>query len=126
MKYSTAAKHPEGLSEKEIRAQRLLEKPAGRKYKKQRRRQLASADIERILLACDKGIQTQAEVARHFRVTSHLVSRLVVESEKQPEKLRELKQREKDNQRAQNVVEHVATTLLERSIPIEKAAMVQK
>ena len=54
------------------------------------------------------------------------MNRLVVESEKQPEKLRELKQREKDDQRAQNVVEQVATTLLERSIPIEKAAMVQK
>ena len=66
MKYSTAAKHPGGLSEKEIRAQQLLEKPAGSKYKKKRRRQLASAVIERILLACDKGDQTQAEVAKAF------------------------------------------------------------
>ncbi len=99
-KYSTAAKHPDGLSEKVIRAQQLLEKPAGKKYKKIRRRQLASADVEAILLACNKGDQTQAEVARAFRVTPYLVNRLLMESRKQPEKLRTLKQREKDDQRA--------------------------
>ncbi len=58
LEYSTAAKHPNGLSEKEIRAQLLLEKPAGRKYKKKHRRQLASADIEKILEAYSEGDQT--------------------------------------------------------------------
>ena len=33
---------------------------------------------------------------------------------------------EKDNQHTYNAVEQVATSLLERSIPIEKAAKVQK
>ncbi len=37
LKYSTAAKHPNGLSEKEIRIQKQLEKPVGRKYKKKGR-----------------------------------------------------------------------------------------
>jgi len=39
----------------------------------------------------NKGDQTQIEIARQFRVTPDLVSRLVMESKKQPEKLRELK-----------------------------------
>ena len=38
LKHSTAAKHPNGLSEKEIRTQKQLEKPVGSKYKKRRRR----------------------------------------------------------------------------------------
>ena len=69
----------------------MLEKPAKRKYKKRPRCQLASADIEEIVQAYDKGDQTQADVARQFRVTPRLVSRLFTEAEKKPEKLRELK-----------------------------------
>ena len=58
LKYSTAAKHPNGLSEKEIRIQKQLEKPVGRKYKKKGRWQLSSADIEKILEAYSEGDQT--------------------------------------------------------------------
>jgi hypothetical protein len=37
----------------------------------------------------------QQEIARRFRVTPHLVSNLVRDSKKKPEKLREVKAREK-------------------------------
>ena len=100
MKYSTAAHNPEGLQEKEIRARYLQEKPAGRKYKHRRRCQLSSGDVEEIVAACDEGSLTQAEVAKKFKVKAALVSKLVTEARKQPEKLRILKQKEKELERA--------------------------
>ena len=100
MKYSTAAHNPEGLQEKEIRARYLQEKPAGRKYKHRRRCQLSSGDVEEIVAACDEGSLTQAEVAKKYKVKEILVSKLVTEARKQPEKLRILKQKEKELERA--------------------------
>ena len=124
MRYSTAAHNPEGLQEKEIRARHMQEKPASRKYKHRRRCQLSSEEIEEIVAACDEGSLTQAEVAKKFKVKAALVHQLVKEAEKKPEKLRNLKQREKDDSHANRAVEQVAAGLLERSIPIDKAAKV--
>ena len=75
--------------------------------------------------ACDKGDQTQVEVARQYRIAPRLLNRLVAEAKKQPEKMRELKQLEKDRSRDYEVVEEVVADLLERSIPIDKAAKVK-
>ena len=96
MKYSTAAHNPEGLQEKEIRARYLQEKPAGRKYKHRRRCQLSSGDVEEIVAACDEGSLTQAEIAKKYKVKEILVSKLVTEARK----LRMLKQKEKELERA--------------------------
>ena len=74
--------------------------------------------------AGDEGSLTQTEMAKKFRVKVDLVHQLVKEAEKKPEKLRNLKQREKDVQYVNQAVEQVAAGLLERSIPIEKAAKV--
>ena len=54
-----------------------------------------------------------------------LVSNLVTEARKRPEKLRALKQREKDVQIRHRAIEQVASELLEHSIPIDKAGKVQ-
>ena len=73
----------------------------------------------------DEGKKTQATVAKQFRVSEQLVFKLVKESVKKPEKLRELKQKEKDIERGHQAVEDVVSFQLERSIPIEKARQVQ-
>ena len=100
LKYSTATHNPEGLREKEIRARYLQEKPAGKKYKHRRRCQLSSADVEEIVAACNEGSLTQPEVAKKYKVKAILVSQLVTEARKQPEKLRILRQKEKELERA--------------------------
>jgi len=61
-------------------------------------------------------------VAKKFRISKELVSRLIQESKKQPEKQRCLKQREKDAIRDKRLVHKVAADMLKKSIPIDKAA----
>ena len=78
------------------------------------------------MAACNEGSLTHAEVAKKFKVAAILVRQLVKEAEKKPEKLRSLKQREKELERASQAVERVAAGMLERSIPIENAVKVQR
>ena len=66
------------------------------------------------------------EVAKQFRVTPSLVHRLVSEYSKQPTKLRELKHREKQACETDAAIRGVVADLLERSMPIKKAAQVQR
>ncbi len=126
MRYSTAAHNPEGLREKELKARHLKEKPAGKQFKHRHRCQLSSEAIEEIVAACDEGSLTQAEIAKKYKVKMILVSSLVTEARKQPEKLRVLKQKEKELGRASRAVERVAAGMLERSIPIDNAMKVQR
>ena len=64
---------------------------------------------------------TQAEAAKKHRVTPGLVNRLIRESKKEPEKLRNRKQKEKEAIEVNTAVIATASALLEKSIPIEKA-----
>ena len=93
--HSTRASNPEGLLEKELRARERLDGPAGRKYKKRHRNELTSTEITNIVHCYLFEHLTQAEVARKFRISPPLVSQLVTDARRKPEKLREKKAREK-------------------------------
>ena len=79
---------------KEIKQQAMLETVPCRKYRARRRHELSAEDEENIVRAYTQDYMTQKDVARKFRVTETLVSDLVRESRKKPEKLREKKMRE--------------------------------
>ena len=66
-----------------------------RKYRLRRRNGLAAAEQQEIVDSYVKEYIPQKEIARRHRVTPALVSALVRDSKKKPEKLREVKEREK-------------------------------
>ena len=68
--------------------------PSG-KYKPRRRNQLSSEEHEAIVDAYFQEHLPQKEIALRHRVTERLVSNLICESKSKPEKLRDLKAREK-------------------------------
>ena len=92
---STRASNPEGLLEKELLARERHRAPPGRKYKKRRRSELSIVEMEEIVDGyLTKGMY-QADVAKFHRVTPALVSNLVTEAQRRPEKLREMKEQKK-------------------------------
>lgn len=126
MSHSTRKCNPEGLLEKELRERERTDTMPGHKYKKRHRKELEAEEIEDIVHKYQVQHLTQVETAKQHRISPSLVSRLVEESKKQPEKLRETKLKEKNAQKAQESVTRVVSYMLERSIPIEKAATVQR
>ena len=93
MKYSTRSTNPLGLMEKEIKERTAKSEPAGKKYRPRRRSELSSAEIFDIVHEYLVKNMMQAEVAKKYRVRPALVSKLVNEAKKQPQKLRDLKQK---------------------------------
>ena len=91
MVLSTKNHNPEGLREKDLRARDRDAACIGRKYKKRNLSELSSDDVAQILNSYLVDHQSQKEVARKFRVSAALVSRLVCRGKKEPNKLRELK-----------------------------------
>jgi len=68
---------------------------------------------------------SQAEVARKYRVSAPLVSQLVNEARKQPEKLRDKKAKEKKRLEALQATESVASGMLASGKSIMSSQQVQ-
>ena len=66
------------------------------------------------------------EVAKKHPVTPALVGKLIRETKKMPEKLRERKQQEKLREQAKDVVEKIGEDMLKKSLPIKKASQIQE
>ena len=80
----------------------------GRKYKKRRLPELSSDEVEKIIDSYKLGHYTQQEVARQFRVAPDLVQRLVYKAKKDPEKLRQMKQKEKERDQLNQKIATIA------------------
>ena len=78
--------NPEGLYEAQLKLRSLAEKPARLNYKKRRLKELPYAMREAIVRAYLEEHMFQKDVARLFRVTPALVSKLVCEAQQQPSK----------------------------------------
>ena len=83
------------MLEKELRARKRRDTPVGRAYRKRRRPELMAAEEQEIVDQYLYNGQFQTEVAKQHRVAPDLVSRLVTESQCQPEKFRQKKAKEK-------------------------------
>ena len=81
--------------EKEIRARQLWDEPAGCRYKKRKRKEISFLEMQEIVHCYLHRHHTQSDIARLYRISHHLVSRLVIESKRWPGKLRERKLAEK-------------------------------
>jgi hypothetical protein len=64
-------------------------------------------------------------VARKFRISIQLVSKLVVEARRQPEKLRDMKAKEKQQREAMKVTKQVTSEMLKKNKSIRSCQQVQ-
>ena len=86
----------EERSEGDLKRQTFLDKAPCKYYKKRHRKDLTADEVDAIVAAAGQPYRLQRDVAQQFRVTTNLVSRLVVEAERKPEKQtkkRDLKRR---------------------------------
>ena len=78
LKYSTRASNSEGMLEKELRARELLDEPAGWRYRKRKRKELSFMEMQEIVHCYMHRHHTQSDIARLYRISHNLVSRLVI------------------------------------------------
>ena len=78
--------NPEGLYEAQLKLKSLAERPARLNYKKRQLKELSHTMREAVVHAYLKEHMFQKDVARLFRVTPALVSKLVCEAQQQPSK----------------------------------------
>ena len=98
-----------------------LDPVIARRTKKRKLRELTENDRAAILRASLVDFEPQQDIAKRYRVTSSLVSRLVKENQQQPhyEKKRQLKLLKKELER--DVVKLTAKSLVESGTVIETA-----
>jgi len=111
--------------EKEMTARARQSEPAGNYYKKRHRKELSTAEIVDIVHCYVIECASQADVARKHRISVQLVGRLVAEAKKKPEKLRDMKARQKQKQDASLAAEQLAAQMLERGESIRSCRQVQ-
>ena len=99
--------------------------PSG-KYKPRRRNQLRSEEHEAIIEAYYQEHISQKEIARRHRVTERLVSNLICESKAKPEKLRDLKAREKLATRRVQSIKEVVSDMQSNDRVIYNSQMVRE
>ena len=78
LKYLTRASNSEGMLEKELRARELLDQPAGWRYRKRKRKEFSFLEMQEIVHCYLHRHHTQSDIARLYRISHTLVSRLVI------------------------------------------------
>ena len=104
----------------------MLETVPCRQYKPRHRKSLSVTELQAIVDAYTKDYMSQEDVARKFRVTTTLVSNLVAESKKKPEKMKEAKYRVKLDSERRKAIQQIVEDLLNEVKPITSSAMVQR
>jgi len=66
----------------------------------------------------------QKDIAKYYKISPMLVSKLVVEAQRDPEKNQIFKIKDEENKNIKEIVKKVVTGMLENSTPIVKADMV--
>ena len=85
LKKSTRDSNPEGLLEREIRTRIIRDETPSRCYKKRKLTELTSKEIDEIISCYLTQPLTQDEVARKFRVSPPLVSKLYCQHKNDPD-----------------------------------------
>lgn len=94
MKLSKRNHNPYGLREYELKALAAAEMSPGPKYKKRLRKDLSHRELTTIVEMSKQKFWHDHEIARKFRISDMLVSRVVNDALKRPEKIELALQRE--------------------------------
>ena len=117
-KKSKPSHNIEGRTEKDLSKQRAAEKMSISKFKKRHRKDLSAAEIEAIVAASNEPFLMQKDIAIRFRITQTLASTLIREAKRKPEKLQNLRERERQLVAKKEAVETVVTAMLAINKPI--------
>ena len=88
------ADNPDGLKEFEIRALDQAEQSPSKKFRRRHRRELAHVEILEIIRLSQKEFWPRENVAKKHRISVQLVSSIIRDSQKRPDKIQEVKKRE--------------------------------
>ena len=66
----------------------------------------------------------QCDIAKYYKISAAMVSRLVVEAQRDPKKIKALKVKKEDGQEVGDAVQKVVTDMLVKGVPIVKAEVV--
>ena len=86
---------------------------------------MSAAEIEAIVAAANEPFLMQKDIAIRFRITQTLVSTLICEAKRAPEKLQQLRERERQLVAKKEAVEAVVASMLAINKPIVGAKQVQ-
>ena len=87
---------------------------------------LTSSEVTAIVHSYLVEHQSQQEVALEYSITTALVSKLVCQARKQPEKQRQRKQREKAVEEKGSMITAVADRLLDARVPVTSCDQIQR
>ena len=81
-------------------------------------------EIESIVAAAKQPFKLRRDISQQFRVSTQLVSLLIREAYKQPEKLRAKKHRDSENTTKRKAIERAVTNMLSANKQIVRATQV--
>ena len=94
-------------------------------YKKRHRKDLTVDEVEALVAATKQPFRLHRDVAQQFRVSTNLVSCLVLEAERKPEKLSKKRDLERKAEEKRRAVEDVVSSMLIANTPIYSAQQVK-
>ena len=118
MPHSSRNDNPEGLLELEIKNRARSQAGVTAKYKKRHLKQIPPAVRDKIVSMYLDHHVFQKDIAKVFKISAAMVSRLVKEAQENPEKNENLKLREEKNHSQREAIKKVVHGKLEQNEPI--------
>ena len=114
------------MLEKELRARELKDKYPASKHRKRHLKELKAQEVTDIVHAYLVEHVPQEEIAHVHRVSAPLVSRLVCEARKTPEKQSKRRQKEKNREEQGGKISQAAAALINERKPIHNVCQIKQ
>ena len=126
MPHSTRTSNEEGLLESQISAREKLHAGITKSCRKRHLKELPIATREAIVKMYLDDHVFQKDIAKYYKVSAGLVSKLVMEAQRDPKRNLVLKIKAEEEKEIKEAIKKVVTGMLENSVSIVNAGMVVK
>ena len=127
MKLSKREHNPYGLHEHELKALAAAEQSPCLKYKRRRRKDLSHAELMDIVYESKQKFSHDRDIARKHRISEILVSRVVNDALKRPEKIEQIRQKEEREDETHEAMHSVLEKLTrERKVILNVGSVVKE
>ena len=124
--HSTRKSNPEGMLESQISTREKLHAGAAKSCKKRHLKELPISTQEAIVKMYLDDHVFQKDIAKYYKISAALVSKLVMEAQRNPERNVALKVTTEEKREIKEAIMRVVTRMLENSVCIVNAEMVVK
>ena len=121
---STKKSNPEGLLELQIKARGQTQAGVTSKFKKRHLKDLSAPAREAIVKMYFHDHVLQKDIAKYYKVSAVLVSKLIKEAQEDPEKIKRLRKKDEKELVFVRAIKSIVEELLSKSVPILKAEIV--